>query len=154
MAFTGYQQEQRTPEEEAKLAAMFAPVEVRPNELKIKPGQNINDVRRLLKKDGVPFGDGGYSFVKGGIDDGYMNVDIDRVHLDLCVFYSRGRQTVTRMSAVMFTGQRYKAAERLDVKEVTLHKDGTYSIRFARPADPAPRPARSNSGQQTGKQNR
>ncbi len=159
-AFIGFQQgRQRTPEEEAKLAAMFAPVEVRPADIKIAIGQEVSKLKVALKKDGTAIRASAEALMKSDFDDRRDYIELNPSGFGLIVLHSLSRDEITGLRVLVFDPSRRHRNEPLfDAKSVTLHKDGTYSIRFGRP--PAPRPtqggpepksAPGKRGQQTGK---
>lgn len=107
------------------------------NELIIKAGESVADVRRALAAQKMER-DGVFALRMDDPDEAHFGILLDREHTWACVFYSKSKQTVTRISMI-FTPSRTsgKAAHSwIQAGSVIIHEDGSYTVHFAAPVKP------------------
>jgi len=109
-------------------------VEVTPSS-KVFIGQQLGDAKKAMTRRKIEFHEGGFALVKGDPDESNWIVIIDKSLTYACVWYSKSKSQVTRLSMVFRPHRQAVKPEQswLPATELLLNEDRSYSVKFKPP---------------------
>jgi hypothetical protein len=115
-------------------------------EASIEIGQPLADVRALLTKRNLTFGNNGFALHIPNDDDANIFAVLDEEHATAAIFYSKSKQRITAISIEFYPDRKAVRNQRfwLSAKAIELKEDGSYNIHFSPPRKAEDAPQRQN----------
>ena len=99
-------------------------------------GQTLDAAMDILRRRGIEFGEGGFSFAMRDPDASNLHFTLDPNHTRVALFYSKSRRTVTGVSMFFFPsrlGHAKSTESQVPAQAIFLYPDGNYAVRFTKP---------------------
>jgi hypothetical protein len=111
-----------------------APAPAAPETIAI--GQSLDGAMEILRRRGVEFGEGHFSFTNVGPDNAFLHITLNPNHSTVCLTYSKSRRIVTGLSMVFIpsrlSGSKIKESW-VSARAIFLYPDTTYAVHFTKP---------------------